>query len=211
LYFEPPIADRLTDYTLYTDCELVALLALDDHRAFELLYTRHWAHLYQSAFFILRDKDACKDMVQDVFAWLWEHRHTLQVQSVKAYLKTAVRFKVANYIRSGRVRDSFFEELAHFTPLALPPGSEELAEAKELQAIIQQEIGALPEKCQEIFRLSREEYLSNQEIADRLGLSVKTVENQKTIALKRLRSRVEPYAAGILLLLVFAGLASALF
>lgn len=191
----------MTAYSLYTDLDLVGLLAQDDQLAFEELYTRHWATLYQSAFFILRDKDACMDMVQDVFAWMWEHRHTLQVKSVKAYLKAAVRFKMANYIRSGRVRDSFFQELANYTPSTLPPGSEELAEAKELQTIIQHAIVQLPQKCQEIFRLSREERLSNQEIANRLGVSVKTVENQMTIALKRLRSKVEPLIGVLLLIL----------
>lgn len=190
-------------YSLYTDNDLVALLAQDDQLAFEQLYTRHWAPLYQSAFYILQDSDACKDIIQDVFAWVWEHRHSLEVQSVKAYLKAAVRFKLANYIRSGRVRDSFFETLARFTPPALPPGSEELAEARELQVLIQQTIARLPQKCQEIFRLSREERLTNQEIAERLGLSVKTVENQMTIALRRVRSGVEPYMIGTLLLVVF--------
>lgn len=183
----------MTDYSFYTDNDLVALLAQDDQLAFEQLYTRHWAPLYQSAFFLLRDNDACKDLVQDVFAWVWEHRYTLQVQSVKAYLKAAVKFKIANYIRAGRIRDSFFGELAGYTPSALPPGAEELAEVKELQAIIRQAIVRLPDRCQEIFRLSREERLTNQEIADRLGVSVKTVESQMTIALRRLRSGVDPY------------------
>ncbi|HEY1112622.1 MAG TPA: RNA polymerase sigma-70 factor [Chitinophagaceae bacterium] len=190
-------------YTLYTDNDLVTLLAQDDQLAFEQLYTRHWAPLYQSAFYIVQDSDACKDIIQDVFAWLWEHRHTLEVQSVKAYLKAAVRFKLANYIRSGRVRASFFESLAGFAPPALSPGCEELAEARELQVLIQQTIAQLPQKCQEIFRLSREERLTNQEIAERLGLSVKTVENQMTIALRRLRNGVEPYVIGTLLLVVF--------
>lgn len=192
-------------YTIYTDHDLVKLLAQDDQLAFEQLYTRYWAPLYQSAFFILRDRDACKDIVQDVFAWLWEHRHSLQVESVKAYLKAAVKFKIANYIRSGRVRQSFFEELAAFTPSLLPPGAEELAEVRELQTIIAQAIVKLPAKCQEIFRLSREERLTNQEIADRLGLSVKTVENQMTIALRRLRSGVDPYVVSSLLLAIFGG------
>lgn len=192
-------------YTVYTDNDLVKRLAQDDQQAFEQLYTRHWAHLYQAAFAILRDGDACKDIVQDVFAWVWEHRYTLDVQSIKAYLKAAVKFKIANYIRSGRVRHSFFEELAVFTPSGLPPGAEELAEVKELQTIIQQAIVKLPARCQEIFRLSREERLTNQEIADRLGVSVKTVESQMTIALRRLRSGVDPYVVSSLLLVIFGG------
>ena len=191
----------MSSNTDYTDCSLIALLAQDDQQAFELLYTRHWPVLYQSAFFMLRDKDASKDIVQDIFTWLWEHRYTLQVQNVPLYLKAAVRFKVANYIRSGRIRSSFFEDLAAYTPSGLLPGSEELAEVRELHAIIQQSVLQLPHKCQEIFRLSREEQLTNQQIAEKLGLSVKTVENQKTIALKRLRSGIEPYMVSILLLI----------
>ena len=199
---ERPNAHRLTAYTEYTDGRLLELLAENDQQAFEQLYTRHWAGLYQSAFFILRDGDACKDIIQDVFVWLWEHRHSVQIKSVPSYLRAAVRFKIANYIRSGRIRASFFDELAALNPTVLPPDSQELAEVRELRALIHQVIGELPPKCQEIFRLSREEQLTNQQIAEKLGLSVKTVENQKTIALRRLRSGVEPYIASTLLLLV---------
>ena len=193
----------MTAYTEYTDGRLLELLAENDQQAFEQLYTRHWAGLYQSAFFILRDGDACKDIIQDVFVWLWEHRHSVQIKSVPSYLRAAVRFKIANYIRSGRIRASFFDELAALNPTVLPPDSQELAEVRELRALIHQVIGELPPKCQEIFRLSREERLSNQEIADRLGLSVKTVENQMTIALRRLRSGVDPYVVSSLLLAIY--------
>lgn len=182
-----------------TDQELISLISRGDEDAFNILYNRHWAELYKFAFFILRDKDACKDIIQDVFVWAWEHKQNLAIQSPKSYLRAAVKFKIANYIRSGNIRESFFEEAAKFEYSASIPGAEEFAELRELHHIIQQVVVNLPSKCREIFRLSREGNLSNREIAEQLGLSVKTVENQITIALHRIRTNVEPHIISLLL------------
>jgi RNA polymerase sigma-70 factor (ECF subfamily) len=187
-------------YSSYTDSELLVLLSQDDKDAFDSLYSKHWADLYKSAYFILKDPDACKDIVQDIFVWLWEHRKGLEVHALKSYLRAAVKFKVANYIRSGNIRESFFDELIRFTPSALSPTVADFSEIKELNAIIQQAISHLPAKCREIFKLSREEHLSNQEIANRLSISVKTVENQMTIALRRIRNTIEPYMINLLII-----------
>lgn len=189
----------MNTYSSYTDSELLVLLSQDDKDAFDRLYSKHWPDLYKSAYFILKDPDACKDIVQDIFVWLWEHRKGLEVHALKSYLKAAVRFKVANYIRAGNIRESFFDELIKFAPSVLSPTIEEFSEIKELNAIIQQAISHLPVKCREIFKLSREEHLSNQEIANRLRISVKTVENQMTIALRRIRNTIEPYMINLLI------------
>lgn len=191
IYFQ--IASELDTYLSYTDADLLKLLSENDVAAFDLLYTRHWADMYKSAFTILREQEACKDIVQDVFVWLWTHRHTLMIQSPKSYFNAAVKFKVANYIRNRRARESLYVELAKYNPTGESGTIEEIAEIKELKVIIQQAILDLPEKCREIFRLKREEHLSNKEIADRLGISVKTVENQMTIALSKIRHTLEPY------------------
>jgi RNA polymerase sigma-70 factor (ECF subfamily) len=185
-----------------TDQELISLLSTGNKDAFDILYKRHWADLYKFAFFILRDKDACKDIVQDVFVWVWEHKQGLEIQFPKSYLKSAVKFKIANYIRSGNIRESFFEEAAKYDYSTSMPGAEEFAELRELNNIIQQAILDLPLRCKEIFMLSREANLSNREIAEKLGISVKTVENQITIALHRLRNNVEPHLISLLLISV---------
>src|SRR5688500_4926608 len=112
-------------YSEYSDQELVQLLVNDDRNAFDQLYERHWFQLYQSAFYLLKDKDASKDIVQDVFLWLWQNRPTLNIAYLKAYLKAAVRFKVANYIRSGNIRDSFYEEAAKGQPNPTSPTGED--------------------------------------------------------------------------------------
>ena len=194
---------ELTALLTYTDQELIKLLSEDNREAFEKLYARHWEELFKTAFAILKDRDASKDIVQDIFIWLWQHRYTLRVISLKFYLKAAVKFKVANYIRSGDIRESFFRELS-YADLSKPAITiEEELETKQLKGIIQLAISKLPEKCREIFQLSRESHLSNQEIALRLNISIKTVENQMTIAIRRLRQAADPHIATTGALLLF--------
>ena len=177
------------------------MLSDDDRDAFKKLYARHWEDMFKTAFAILKDADASKDVVQDIFIWLWEHRSVLQITSLKSYLKTAIKFKVANYIRSGTLRDNFFKELAGFSGRAASP--EEELEIKQLKSIIQEAISKLPDRCREIFQLSRDGQLSNQEIAARLNISVKTVESQMTIAIRRVRQAADPYAASTGTILLF--------
>ncbi|MGF6850128.1 RNA polymerase sigma-70 factor (family 1) [Chitinophaga sp. W3I9] len=183
----------------YSDLELITMLKRGDVTAFDLLYARHWSGMYQAAYYLLRDQGACMDIIQDIFAWLWEKREQLDIQAVPSYLRSAVRFKVANYIRSSKVREEFYTELAG---LSLPetPGPQDFMELSDLKSIIGQVIRSLPEKCREIFLLSRDGQLTNQQIADLLNISIKTVEAQKTIALKRIRAAVDPHLLALLLL-----------
>lgn len=184
----------MSTYSSYTDTDLMEKLSNDDQQAFSEIYSRNWEYMYKSAYAILKDSNASKDIVQDIFIWLWEHRSIIKIQTLKPYLKTAVKFKVSNYIRSGNIRQNFFDQMAEFSSSLSTPSDEELLELKQLKEIIQQAIGNLPSKCQEIFRLSREGYLSNQEIADKLSISIKTVENQMTTAIRRVREALEPHA-----------------
>jgi len=179
------------------------LLSQDSEEAFEVLYHRHWENIYKVAFVLLKDSNASKDVVQDIFIWLWQKRNQLEIQTLPAYLKTAVKFKVANYIRSGNFRESFFETLGKLTITENAPEAAEITEMKELKAIIINAVELLPDKCRTIYKLSRNENLTNQQIADQLGLSVKTVEGQMTIALRRIRGAIDPYLLSLLLLVSF--------
>ncbi|TZF85569.1 RNA polymerase sigma-70 factor (plasmid) [Pedobacter sp. BS3] len=178
----------MTEYKHISDHELLVKLGNDDKRAFDEIYRRYWNGMFSSAYNMLRDREACMDILQEIFIWLWEHRYGVTVDSLQSYLLSAVKFKVANYIRNGKVRASFFDRLKE----AEAPG--ELAtdnvEVKELSAIIAHYANQLPDKCREIFLLSRHEYLTNKEIASRLGISVKTVENQMTIAIRKLKTSI---------------------
>ncbi|MEI3798317.1 MULTISPECIES: RNA polymerase sigma factor [unclassified Chitinophaga] len=69
----------------YSDLELISMLKRGDVTAFDLLYGRHWSGLYQAAYYLLRDQAACMDIVQDIFAWLWEKREQLDIEAVPSY------------------------------------------------------------------------------------------------------------------------------
>lgn len=180
-----------TCYKTYKDEVLLELISKGDRKAFTTLFHRYWKDMYRSAWYVTQDQAISMDVVQEVFAWFWENRNKWAVTNVRSYLHAAVKYKVANEIRNGKVRSDALEgwktgvmERQYMTI------TEEL-EARELRQVILDFTGELPPRCQEIFRLSRFEHLSNKEIADKLKISEKTVENQITIALRRLRSHLE--------------------
>lgn len=182
-----------TQYRNCSDSELLEQLFQDDESAFDEIYRRYWPGMLQSAYNVLKDREAAMDIVQELFIWLWAHRNTVKVQSLKGYLFSAVKFKVANYIRDGKIRESFFDEIRDTEEPVVTV--EETIEVKELLYVIARFTATLPERCREVFLLSRNEHLSNKEIAVRLGISVKTVENQMTSALRKLRSSLSRLAS----------------
>jgi len=173
-------------HSTLSDSELVDYLRSGDKAAFTEIYNRHWQSAYRSAFNVLKDDEACLDVVQDVFVWLWQNREQLSIISLKPYLITAVKFKMLNVIRQGKFRAEIIAELG-FDKEGLTFAESSL-EVKELKAIIDQFVEDLPAQAQKIFHLSRNEHLSHKEIAQQMGLSEKTVKNQMNISLKKLRT-----------------------
>ncbi|QEM02731.1 RNA polymerase sigma-70 factor [Mucilaginibacter rubeus] len=169
---------------LMTDEDLIALIRENDLGAFERIYNKYWSKLYLSAYNIIRDRQVAEDVTQEVLVNLWMKRANLKLTSLNAYLYTSVRYQVFNVIRSGKVRADLFNKLEE---LFSNNGGEELLSEKEINRLLEQGVAELPEKCRQIFIMSRKEHLSTKEIAERLGIAPKTVENQLTVALNRLR------------------------
>ncbi|WP_316815707.1 RNA polymerase sigma-70 factor [Pedobacter nyackensis] len=170
-------------YSEYTDQELTDLLKQDDREAFNQIYNRYVQYLYQYAFNILKDEDECTDAVQDIFVWLWENRRKINVSILKGYLISAVKYKLTRVIQSSKRRS----EILSLNPFKEESFIEDSLEIKELKQAIHEFVLGLPERARMIFEMSRNEYLSNKEIAARLNISEKTVENQMTIVLKKLK------------------------
>lgn len=156
----------------------------------EWLFREFYADMCRSAFRILRDSNLAEDLAQEVFFELWRSRSRLRIKgSVGAYLRRAVVNRSLNYLRDQRL------PLSDQSPAELPladdrTGAQQRLERDELEQAIQRAIDQLPERCRIVFVLNRFEDLSNKEIADRLDISVKTVENQMTRALRLLRSQL---------------------
>jgi RNA polymerase sigma-70 factor (ECF subfamily) len=179
----------LEKYCHLSDNDLIRLLNKGDEAAYKLLYDRYWPVLYESAYNILRDRNSSMDLLQEIFVWLWVHRKDLRINNLRGYLLSAVKFKIANYFRDNKVRNSIFAELEikHLNDI---PFYDDSLEVKELKEIIIQFTSQLPQRAKQIFHLSRIEHLSNKEVAQRLGISEKTVENQMTTNLRKLRLKM---------------------
>lgn len=169
---------------LWPDDELLIQLKEGDRYAFEKIYNKYWSKLYISAYNLLRDRQACEDVVQEILVNLWVRREELEVKNLNAYLYSATRYKVFKIIKSGEVRVDLFEEVKD---LIIDNETINSIVENDMNRYLDENISLLPNKCREIFLLSRKEQLSTKEIAERLGLSPKTVENQLTIALRKLR------------------------
>jgi RNA polymerase sigma-70 factor (ECF subfamily) len=169
-------------------------------RNFELLFRDLFPPLMAFARKILGDEEDAREVVQQVFINLWEKRSELDLSSsLKSYLFTSVHHRSLNVIR-GRKKFSSAEvpEVAGEWDVSAQ------IESMELEGKIREAIDALPEKCRKIFELSRFEGLKYGEIAGQLGISIKTVENQMSKALKILREQVGKYLTLLLCLLLFA-------
>ena len=186
------------------------LLAQKDATAFEQLFKTHFKRLHAYAFTILRDEVEAEEMVQQVFFKLWERNvrmdsfgETLSLTgSVSAYLYRAVHNESLNYIKHQKVRSNHQLHVAYSMKNEAEHPAKKVI-AGELEKKIHSALNELPEQCRTIFQMSRFDDLKYREIADKLGISVKTVENQMGKALKLLRQKLADFLIFILLFIHF--------
>lgn len=174
----------LEEFTGYDDTDLWQLVRLNNFRAFDEVYCRYWSKMYHSAYKVLKNHEASEDIIQEVFANLWVKRKDTAIASLSSYLYGMVRFQVFNYLRDGNLSKAHLERV---NQISVVEHTEQVVNFNQLQEVYNKSIAALPERCREVFQLSRHENLSTKEIAIRLHISPKTVENQITKALKLLR------------------------
>lgn len=174
-----------------TDLELFAKILHDDEKAFSELFNRYYSGLCVYAFQFLHDDQKTQELVQEVFVQVWVKRKEIQVHSsVKSYLFRAVKNQLINWVNHQKVEQKYLE-MIRSEQEQLQPGQYFLE--VDLQQKIEASVEALPPKRKEIFKLSREEGLTYREIAEKLEVSVKTVETQMGLALKQLREDLKEY------------------
>ncbi len=163
-------------------------MADGDQEAFTLLYRRHWEALFITTVRVIQNKEDAEDIVQEVFASLWNRRTVLNLTGpLGAYLQTSVKYKAINYIEKNITRRHYAQTLGKAAEVSSPPSAEILLHVKEVQHVVQTVIGNMPPKMREVYRLSRQEHLSHREIAVRLGISEETVKKHIQNALQLLR------------------------
>ncbi|HEX9509251.1 MAG TPA: RNA polymerase sigma-70 factor [Puia sp.] len=155
-----------------------------DGQAFENYYKEHYKSFFLLACSYLKDAGLAQEIVNDLFITLWEDADTIRIESsLKSYIYRAIINRSLNALDKNKRARQHQKELSR-----RPEETFELREMEEneLRVRLYKAIDQLPEQCQKVFRMSRFEELKQQEIADRLGISIKTVKNHITHALKQL-------------------------
>ncbi len=148
----------------------------------------------------VKDFETAREIAQSAFISLWEKRETIDMsRPVKSYLAMVIHNKCTNYLRDNRKFDQYILAIENLPEVPEYDGADVLIE-EELKTKIDLSIAELPEKCREIFVLNRYENLKYQEIADRLQISVKTVETQMSKALQHMRIRLAEFITVFLVL-----------
>jgi RNA polymerase sigma-70 factor, ECF subfamily len=174
----------------------------DYRKTFELLFQAHFANLCLFARKYIKDLDVAKDIVHNVFADLWEKKGGIDfTKPLKSYLYTAVQNRCLNYIRDNKKFTHDEAQFLHIEDDSRESTSDNLKE-EELSERLAAALNLLPEKCREVFMLSRFEELKYKDIAEKLDISVKTVETQITKALKILREELKDYITGFIIIAI---------
>ena len=173
--------------------ELFDLVKTGDQKAFELLFSIFFARLNDFAGKVLKDDMVSQDLVLEAFAKLWENRDRIESINLEALLFRSVRNRCLDYIKHLKVEqsrmqgitvDSKYEELYRIDFVGNEPY---VLIEKELEIKIEQTIHRLPDRCRDVFILSRVKGLKNKEIAEALQISIKNVERHLSRALQAFR------------------------
>jgi RNA polymerase sigma-70 factor (family 1) len=173
-------------YQTYTDFDLISLLKADDVLAFDTLYARYFGKLYNHAYEKLHDRFLAQEVVQDLFVSFWQNRYKIEVHtSLASYFFVAIRYLIINQFKKQLIYERKIDTLT-LTQSQITDETNEWLDYKDLQTEYQAALPTLPEKCREVFTMSRNG-ATNKEIAETLNISTKTVEQHITKALRTLR------------------------
>lgn len=176
----------LTNYSKYEAEELLHLISKNDEAAFSELYDRFWKKMFAVAYNRLKEVQDAEDIVHDVFVRLWANRQKLEIEELENYLATAVKYGVLSKIKK-RARERKY--LKTETSLSVVESSSETkVHYRQILELVRTEVEKLPERCRLIFKYSRDEGMPVKQIAAKLSISPKTVENQINKALRQLKT-----------------------
>jgi len=177
-----------------SEMQLIENFVQGDRGSFTILYKRYWYKLFLIANRRLHDKEASEELIQEIFVKLWENRETLQIACIENYLVGAVRYSVIDHVRKEMVRNKYINHYKTFVGQE-DSETEQIVAVNDLTNTIEAGLRFLPEKSQEIFKLSRMESWPVSKIADHLQLSEKGVEYHITKTIRTLKLYLRDFVA----------------
>ncbi|MDU1891246.1 MAG: RNA polymerase sigma-70 factor [Dysgonomonas sp.] len=178
---------------MLNDIFVIKKIKEGDIKVFEDVFRQYYSSLCFYSFSITGRKDVAEEILQDLFYIIWKEKENLQITySLKSYLYRAVRNRSLQFCEQRNVQDRYKEEvmLNNEKPDTSP---QEQLEYKELEEVINKALIKLPERRRKIFKMHRMEGLKYKEIAEKLSLSVKTIEAEMTKTYQILRKEVDRY------------------
>lgn len=189
-----------TSTVLDTDHLLWSISANDDKEAFRSLFDYYYIPLCMYAKRYIEDKSEREDIVQDVFSSVWEKRKSVEIHiSAKNYLITSVKNHCINYLRKQGYLHEYQNKIIEKAPV-YADNMEELYNLQELQELLEKALKKIPEEYRIAFTMSRMEGKSSAEIAEVMGISVRTVERYRNRAVEILKDDLKDYLPLIILL-----------
>jgi len=188
----------MADYKLFTELELVDKLRAGDDMAFEQIYDMYKMPLFSYAFSRLEDREEVRDLIHELFMYLWAYRGELTDGSLRAFLFVVLRRRILDQISRRRVVKRYVDGFLAYKQVA-EDTTDHLVRQREMKSILENHIAALPKKMREVFELSRKTNYSRKEIAVQLGLSEETVKSHMQRALKILKVKLGPFLSMLLL------------
>jgi RNA polymerase sigma-70 factor, ECF subfamily len=177
--------------SMIRDNEIIRRIRLGDVEQFESLFRSSYVSLVRYANTILKDYDTAEEIVQDLFFRIWQDKEKIKIEnSLNGYLFRSVHNKCLHYLEHKRIVVRHTEEMS-FQKTISHESPSDILHYKELQAKIARILERLPERCGKIFCMSRFEGLKYTEIAEKLSVSVKTVESNMGRALKEFRKELK--------------------
>lgn len=184
----------MKDFVLYSDEELMLEIKAGNMFAFDVLYKKYCKRVYKFGFSILKSPEESENLMQDVFLCLWENRHKIEkASSIKSYVFTITYNSAISILRKKARESEFVEYLKSLQEISQEPVNAEM-EYNELTNKLNKIIAGLPQRQKEVYLLHKVECLKYSEIAERLNISVNTIENHMSRALKTIRKNLGDYS-----------------
>jgi len=179
-------------FSSYSDEGLVLLLKEGSEGAFDEIYERYWNKLLIRARVILDSGEDAEEAVHDIFVTLWKKKEVIEIRyTFNTYIAAVLRYRCFRILASRKHKNN--ELRTGNLPEISDNATQHYLDFENLREQLEKAVTELPEKCQLIFRLSREEGLTDKQIAAKLNLSVNTIRTQMQRALRKLRTSLDTF------------------
>lgn len=188
------------NYTLLPDEELLTLVKQhEDEAAFREVYNRYWREVFLVAYRKVKSRETAEELTQNLFLGIWEKRKEISILNLRPWLLGGVKYSVINYYKSQIVHEKYIKHI-HITGQSSVSTTEQMTLQADLTDAIEKGVSLLPQKTQQVFKLSRFENRSVKEISRDLNISEKAVEYHITQSLKWMKVYLKDYLITLLLI-----------